>query len=559
MTPSIYINLEDDVSQIASRLKRERSEEVVLVCPKRCFLFSDSINLRLLKKQTDVLKKRVYILTMDERGQIYAKEAGFELRFLSHAGARGLSDIRVKQNQVSEIKTNLDTEADSSKNLVGLNLQAKTAEPEVLKSEVLKSNSVKFSPKVVVVDRVFPKAHETQTQKDETKIEKSKTGAKSILFFLFTTVSVFLLVIFYVLPSATITIFPKLENVNRDLEVSLSSAVFEVDSARLLLPATKISQTFEVENKFQSQGKKEVGNKAVGSVRIYNFTKLPINLKAQTTTLSIGNKSYVLTADALSVKPTLFKNSKTKEIDLESLNPEVEVQAVEGGESFNLPAGVRLEITNKIFGSKPKILYAKSDTAISGATTRFLSVISDLDVQKSREILTGQILENLQQDLKAKSLVFPEKGFALEVVSFSTDKPSGSQSPSFTAKLRATISGLAFSEANLKKIINERLIQALGIGKNFSDSKDGEKLIYSLKNSYNLGSENASLSVHYESNLIYQISVENIRESLKGKKPEEVQILLKNHPEIDHIDINLTPSWQKTFPIFQKKIQIKIN
>src|SRR5438477_11512540 len=68
MTPTIYINLEDDVSAVAARLKRERSPQVVLVCPKRCFLFSDPINLKLLKTQVDLLGKEVYILTMDEKG-----------------------------------------------------------------------------------------------------------------------------------------------------------------------------------------------------------------------------------------------------------------------------------------------------------------------------------------------------------------------------------------------------------------------------------------------------------------------------------------------------------
>jgi ABC-type transport system involved in Fe-S cluster assembly fused permease/ATPase subunit len=55
--PSIYINLEDDVSKIITRLKAQSARQVVLVCPKRCFLFNDSINLRLLKKQVDLLGK----------------------------------------------------------------------------------------------------------------------------------------------------------------------------------------------------------------------------------------------------------------------------------------------------------------------------------------------------------------------------------------------------------------------------------------------------------------------------------------------------------------------
>src|SRR4051812_8962291 len=93
--PSVYINLEDDVSKIFTRLKHNSAKQIILVCPKRCFLFNDSINLRLLKKQTDLLGKEIFILTMDERGQLYAKEAGFSLKFLPKTGgSRAMSDIK---------------------------------------------------------------------------------------------------------------------------------------------------------------------------------------------------------------------------------------------------------------------------------------------------------------------------------------------------------------------------------------------------------------------------------------------------------------------------------
>ena len=96
MIPSVYINLEDDVAKVVARIKKTPGGELVLVCPKRCQLFPDSINLRLLKKQTDLLKKQIFILTMDERGQVFAKEAGFALKFLPKAKPKaGVSDINL--------------------------------------------------------------------------------------------------------------------------------------------------------------------------------------------------------------------------------------------------------------------------------------------------------------------------------------------------------------------------------------------------------------------------------------------------------------------------------
>src|SRR3989344_4695865 len=101
--PSVYINLDDDVSKITARLKHLFAKQVVLVCPKRCFLFSDSINLRLLKKQAEVLDKELFILTMDEKGQLYAKEAGFKLKFLPKARpSKAFSDVKFSKRAVEE-------------------------------------------------------------------------------------------------------------------------------------------------------------------------------------------------------------------------------------------------------------------------------------------------------------------------------------------------------------------------------------------------------------------------------------------------------------------------
>ena len=93
--PSVYINLEDDIGKIVARLRHQSSGQIVLVCPKRCLLFTDGVNLKLLKEQTDLLGKEVFILTMDERGQQYAKAAGFGLKYLPKSiGPGGFSDVR---------------------------------------------------------------------------------------------------------------------------------------------------------------------------------------------------------------------------------------------------------------------------------------------------------------------------------------------------------------------------------------------------------------------------------------------------------------------------------
>src|SRR6185369_9547196 len=107
-------------------------------------------------------------------------------------------------------------------------------------------------------------------------------------------------------------------------------------------PADAIQhRPLELRDKFTATGKKEVGNKASGSVVIYNLTGKPLNLKAATTTLTVGNKNYFLTADQTGLK-NLRENSATT-------GNVAQITAAEGGEQYNLPAGTRLEISNQVF------------------------------------------------------------------------------------------------------------------------------------------------------------------------------------------------------------------
>ena len=103
------------------------------------------------------------------------------------------------------------------------------------------------------------------------------------------------------------------------------------------MPAAAVNETVSVSEKFQSQGKTQIGNKASGTVQIYNFTKLPINLKALTTVLSFGGKTYTLSR-TYGNKADRYTNARTKR--LTRLAGAIGGSySHPGGDDYNLPAG----------------------------------------------------------------------------------------------------------------------------------------------------------------------------------------------------------------------------
>lgn len=560
--PSVYINLEDDVSKIVTRIKHQTAKQLVLVCPKRCFLFNDSINLRLLKKQADILGKEIFILTMDEKGQLYAKEAGFELKFLpkSHA-ATSFSDIKVSKKIIppAELKpVEVKEPGVLEETVEEIKHIAKKIIPEkndffalVANPEKSKNHKTSHVPKVMVSDSIFPLAEFA-----DNKDGNSGKGrwVRILTGFVVITLITALVLVFVVLPKATVVAVPKSEPVTRDMEISFSSAAKDIDVARLVLPAQPVTETLNLSGKFQSQGKRQMGNKASGSVKIYNFTRQPINLKSSTTVLMVGSKTYTLNEDLSGVKPTAYSNAKTKEVDQNSLGAAVEILATAGGEDFNLPAGTRMEISNQVFGSKPQFLYAKTETEISGGTTRYLSLISQDDVDKAKDNLLTQAIDEVAKKIAANHLVMPDKAYTIEVLQFTTDNAVGTETPGFSASLQVKISGLAYSVDDLNSLINQRIAQTISGNKNLRPKSDTSTVV-KLK-TIDFNNQLGVISVHYEGQALFNIDLKNVSAELVGKSLNDVNEILRSKAEIERVDITLAPVWQKNFPLFASKIKI---
>lgn len=585
---SIYISLEDDVSRIAARLKKEKHSDIVLVCPKRCLLFADSINLKLLKKQADLLGKQVSILTMDEKGQQFAQQAGFELKTLPKPGkSGGIFDIKpaaqkpVPSQAPPEVRGTPEGQvsgpiASTVRGIKKAAMHLAASAPAVFKesheseTKILEKtlppalpalSKLKGMPEEPLT-RIGVRVKDIHNEKkaENENVRKSAGNVKYAQRVVAGLIALSLLAIlgavFFVLPRATVAVFPRTEPITRDIiDITANTKTTEPDPQALILPAQKVSETLELTSKFQAQGKREVGNKAAGAVRLYNFSQQPLNLKAATTILSVGNKTYRLVNDIQGLKVTKYKDLKTKEVDESSLDEPVEVVADQGGEEYNLPAGVRMEVTNQVFGSKPQFLFGRTEKAVMGGTSRFISLVTQQDIDASRTALGDQLLKMINDKLISSGLQMLEKAYAVEVLQFSTDKPVNTESPSFTATLKAKITGLAIKPEHLSSLVNDRISQTLSANKSLESTSQMPD--YKLK-TVDLAAEQASISVHYEGRAVMNMNLNNITTELVGKNRRQAAEILRSKAEVDRIDITLAPSWQKNFPYLKSKINVYI-
>ncbi len=553
MVPSIYLDLEDDVKRVVQRIKRARAQKVVLVCPKRCLLFSDGVNLKLLKKETDLLGTEVAVLTMDERGQSYAREAGFELRSLgSPAPGSVMSDLRAPRRAAPREPSGGVPAAAPRAPAGAAAVKVMPAEPAFVAPVVSSVEPTRFEDGADGRDNIFPAAELHEVHEAEASATRTRRWLVALTV---GSVAVAACLAFVVLPAATVAVQPKSEHVTRDYEVSIGTS-YQVPSAdRLQLPAVPLKEDLAAAGKFESQGKREVGNRASGTVRIYNFTRSPITLKASSTQLSAGGVSYLLVKDIVYYPATRYKNERTKEIDEASLGAAAEVVAAAGGESGNLPPGSRIEITNKVFGSNPVFLYAKVADPVAGGTSRYLSYVSDQDLGRAQANLGEAAVATLSQQLSGRGLALAGRSFSVENVRFTADRSVGDQNPGFSATLTASSTGIAYRTDELKQVIEQRLKQTLPENRELEPNPD---IRVTLRN-YDAASGSAQLLVRYSGQVSASVDTLAIPGLVAGKSREDAAREVAGRFDVEQVDFTLSPAWQSRLPFISGRISVEIN
>jgi hypothetical protein len=351
------------------------------------------------------------------------------------------------------------------------------------------------------------------------------------------------------LPSANITVYAKAQTVARDIDIIADVATQAPDSAKLSLPAVAVNESQTVVETFQTNGKKEVGSKAEGRIAIYNLTGSPMALKSSTTTITVGSKVYLFKADQPNVKALTSASA-------DSNATVADIIANDGGEGYNIPAGTRMEITNQAFGSQPQKLYAKTVTQIVGGNSRFISAISKEEITAAQNKLIKKVVDGINANLAGSNVKLVDGAYTVNVTSFATDKPEGTEAQNFVSELKVTIAGLAFDETALKNIVRQRLLMTLGNGKTLQELEK-DTIVYKIKN-LDVQSGIMQLALHYESQAKPNIEVDDLKNKISGKTKQEASDLILSNPDIDKVEIIVQPAWQSGLPRFTSKIHVEV-
>ena len=363
---------------------------------------------------------------------------------------------------------------------------------------------------------------------------------------------VLLLIVFLVwatgfAPHATVSITAKTKGVKVSETVKLTTDD-TVSAKNDSIKVQKRELQKEISVEFAATGKKNVGEKATGSVKFSNSSKNSVTIAAGTI-LKNNDLSYVLSSSVTVPAATLSWDCSDRTC---SGTATASVRAAEGGSQYNAASG---SMSISVDGIKASLM-----SPTSGGTDKTATVVTASDVASAKSKL------NEQKDNSLKNQLAGSFGSSAKVITDSYSENRSDPVPSVAVDSEASGSVL------LKSTITASMLAADKSDiKSFIDAKIREDDIGDKKSQkiYDSGVDKAefsqftdrggikSLVVTANGKIGPEINESKVKEQAKGRTYGDVQSSIESIEGVEDVDVKFSPFWVRSVPNDIKKINVE--
>ena len=585
----IYIEAEDDITDILAKIKNAKNKIVALVPPKKAGVLRSAVNFKLITKAATKAEKTVVLVSGDESLVRLASAANIPVAKtlqskprLPHADdAEEFGDDETKSDVIEA-----EEPEEASKKI-----EVKGDEVEADDEPKAKAGSKKATAKKEeAAEKATTKAVATKKDKEEDDdvIEEEKPSRKKSnqkvpnfkkyqKFIIAGVIAVLLLggFVFWALVIApavkiSVSISTTPGSISQKVTFTSVEGNDDVDNGILYVESKSITKT--VEGNFEATGQVDKGTKATGTITVIRPAGDVVSCDEDGssfsipsgTTVKIGGKEYVTTtggsAPATDDQIKISKQGKTITCSLmvQVQSGKIPVVAKEVGEAYNIGAA-----TNGTLGINTSKKYSVSSSEMTGGTSKIVKIVSDKDLADAEAGLDMSIDNDARDELTDE---FGED-YLLISSSFSSDNGKVTTSPAVneevgdgvTPKIVKEVKFTIFAvkredvDRYLKKLAEAELggddtqmVHDTGIDKALVDTfKDTGNGTYSgkLKSTYRTGPK---------------ITEEDVLNKVKGKRLGEVQTMIKSIKGVKEVKVKSSYFWVVSVPEDPNKISIEL-
>lgn len=529
----IYIDVEDDITNIVSKIKDSKARIVALVPPKRVGILQSAVNMRLLNRAAENAEKRIVLITSDQAlsGLAAAARIPVAKTLQSRPEIAEIPAIDVDDGDdvidgsdipVGELA---DKATPKARNKADDAIDAAIAEDEKPSKPVKPAKSAgKGKPKVPDFN-VFRK-------------KLVLIGGGIALFIVFIVWAI------WFAPHATVVITAKTTTSTVDKSVTLKQDG-KVDAANNIIKSLRQEQKKDISVDFTPTGKKKVGEKASGSMKLVrtSVSSLTITIPAGTS-FSSGDYTFV------STEPATLSGTSIGPGGVIQSSATVQVQATQVGSEYNLSSR---SYSSNVSG------FSAVGSSMNGGSSREVTVVSAADVAKAKVKLDAQKDASLQSAVKA---LFPSSSIVInESYQAARSNPTPSvavdHEASGTVQLKTTVTASmqGIDRSDMKQFLEDTLKKEIGSKKNQKIYNDGSNEVKFAQYS----ERNNAVQVRLTANAKIgpEIDEHKVKEQVKGRNYGDVQSSLESIEGVQDVDTKFSPFWVRTVPNNDKHISIE--
>lgn len=533
----IYIDVEDDITAIIGKVKAAKQHIVALVPPKRIGAIQSAVNLKLVHRAAEQADKRLVIISNNAALMALAGSVGIPV-------AKNLqSKPELAEVPILEVDDGDDVIDGSA--ALGAEAAGELT-PDTDKSPA-EAPTKKATTTSAAASLGATATAATSTPRDKAKIPNFDSFRKKLFIGIAAAVLLvgFLVWAIVFAPRATIVVTARTADLALNSNVTLGVSL-PTDLKTGSIKAEVKTAKKDVSLPFTATGKKDVGEKASGTVKLSKLAQIDTTIPAGTQiTHTSSGLVYTTAADVtIPASQPCFPTYCAQSVS-------VTIAAAASGTKYNGASGAAT-----VSGATATIT-----NATTGGTDKTATVVQQSDIdQVSGNVLKSGEADAAKADLKKQ---FGDSYIVLDNT-FKSDTSGVKSSPAVDAEatdgkgalagsVTFSIVGIAKSEAGI--YLDAYFAQQI-------DGKSDQKIYANGldKVSFtNITAKDANYTANISANgkVGPKIDESALKEYAKGKNLGDIQSHIQAISGVDNVDVKFSPFWVNSTPSDTKRITIE--
>lgn len=345
---------------------------------------------------------------------------------------------------------------------------------------------------------------------------------------------------YWTLPQARIVVYQVPYTITEVSAVSVNLQATVVDAATKIVPGRKQERTVSGDKTIDVIGKKDIGDPARGTVTIYNKTLTGKQLK-KGTVLTAGLLPFTLDTDVsiASASESLASGSVTYG------KANATITATKLGPQSNLPSSTEFSVKD----TSTSVMVARNDAAISGGTSKAVTVVSRADYDALVAALTKDLIVKAKTELAGSvggSVRLIDETVTTAVGQKKFDQELDQESDKLHGSITVSITGISYNADEVAALFRDLVSGKIPSGY-LLDLDSGS---VSVSNVQVKKDGSVFVSAHYQGAAIPKFDFARMKSAIAGKSTSTAEQYFRGVSGVGGIEMNIMRSpWKTTFPV----------